>query len=131
MDTYLYHLKWPRLMGRHCFNYLLLFFAFISAIDGSATSKIEPIEITVSGKVMDESGQPIPGVNIIEKGTTNGTSTDGEGNYNITLSNENAILIFSFIGYATKEVPVGSQTSINVTLAADTKTLEEVVVTAL
>jgi TonB-linked SusC/RagA family outer membrane protein len=133
MDAHLYYLKWPKFMG---FRYLgrfnlLFFFALIITINSNATSKIESVAITVSGKVADEAGQPIPGVNILEKGSTNGTSSDAEGNYTITLSNENAILIFSFIGYATKEIPVGSQSVINVILEPDTKTLEEIVVTAL
>ena len=98
------------------FNHLLLFFTLFIAIDTHATPKVESAAITVSGKVTDATGLPIPGVNILEKATTNGTSSDSDGNYTITLSNENAVLIFSFIGFATKEVPVGSQTSINVTL---------------
>jgi hypothetical protein len=135
MDANLYHLKWPSfIMGRlrlSRFNYLLFFSALITVVTTNATPKIELVVITVTGKVTDESGQPIPGVNILEKGTTNGTSSDGDGNYTLTLPNENAVLIFSFIGYATKEVIVGNQTSINVSLTPDTKTLEEIVVTAL
>jgi len=113
------------------FNCLLFFFALIISFNTNATSKVESVAITVSGKVTDEAGLPIPGVNILEKGTTNGTSSDSDGNYTINLSNENAIIVFSFIGYATKEVPAGSQSTINVTLEPDTKTLEEIVVTAL
>jgi len=118
-------------MGRCRFNYLLFLFAFIIVFNTNAAPKVESTAITVSGKVTDETGLPIPGVNILEKGSTNGTSSDSDGNYTLSLSNENAVLIFSFIGYATKEVPVGSQTTINVSLAPDTKTLEEIVVTAL
>jgi len=109
----------------------MFFFALIISINTNATPKVESVAITVSGKIMDESGQAIPGVNVLEKGSTNGTSSDSDGNYTINLSNENAILVFSFIGYATQEIPVGSQSTINVTLAPDTKTLEEIVVTAL
>jgi TonB-linked SusC/RagA family outer membrane protein len=121
-------------MGRIClsrYKFLLFFFALIISVNTNATSKVESVAITVTGKVTDESGQAIPGVNILEKGTTNGTSSDAEGKYIINLSNENAVLVFSFIGFATQEIAVGSQTSINVTLQADTKTLEEIVVTAL
>jgi len=135
MDAHLYYLKWPRFtMGSHYlsrFNYLLFFLALIISISTNAAPKVESVAITVSGKVTDESGLPIPGVNILEKGTTNGTSSDSDGNYTINLSNENAVIVFSFIGYATKEMPVGSQSTINVTLEPDTKTLEEIVVTAL
>ena len=134
MDTNLHHLKWPRFIVGLClsrFNYLPFFFAFIIAINANATSNVESVAFTVLGKVTDETGQPLPGVNILEKGTTNGTNSDADGNYTITLKDENAILIFSFIGYATKELTVNSQSTINVILEPDTKTLEEIVVTAL
>src|SRR5260221_6949884 len=134
MDTNLHRLKWPRfILGLRLsrFHYLLFCFAFIIAIDTDATPKVGSVAITVSGKVTDDKGQPIPGVNILEKGTTNGTSSDADGNYTINLSNENAVLVFSFIGYATKEVSVGSQSTINASLVPDTTTLEAIVVTAL
>jgi len=83
--------------------------------------------ITFSGQVKDEDGSPIPGVNIVVKGTTAGTSTDSDGKFAITAA-ENDVLVFSFIGYATTEVPVNSQTVINITLKADIQALSEVVV---
>ncbi|BFP42532.1 SusC/RagA family TonB-linked outer membrane protein [Flavobacteriaceae bacterium GF1] len=86
--------------------------------------------VTVSGTVIDFTGTPIPGVNVIEKGTINGTSTDFDGNYSLSVSN-NATLSFSYIGYQTQEIVVGNQTVINVTLEEDTQLLDEVVVTAL
>jgi len=135
METLLHCLKWPGfILRRLClsgFNYLLLFLALAISINTYATSTVELVAITVSGKVTDESGQPIPGVNILEKGTANGTNSDATGDYSITLSDENAVLVFSFIGFAAQEVHVGTQTTINITLKSDTKTLEEVVVTAL
>lgn len=85
-----------------------------------------PPEIT--GRVTDEEGQPLPGVNVLEKGTTNGTTTNADGVFNLIVNGENAILVFSFIGYTTQEVPVGSQTTIDVTLQPDILSLEEVVV---
>ncbi len=84
----------------------------------------------VSGKVSD-SGEPLPGVNILLKGTTVGTVTDVDGNYNISVSGDNPVLTFSSIGYATQEVQVGNQSTINVNLEADIQQLGEVVVTAL
>lgn len=60
----------------------------------------------VTGIVTDNKGEVIPGVNVMEKGTTNGVITDVNGHYTITVTNENAVLAFSFIGYVTKEVPV-------------------------
>jgi len=89
---------------------------------------LPPIEII--GRVVDETNQPLIGVSIKVKGTTTGTSTDVGGNYSISV-NENATLVFSYIGYVTKEVVVNNQTSINVVLTESTSTLNEVVVTAL
>jgi TonB-linked SusC/RagA family outer membrane protein len=71
----------------------------------------------------------IPGVNVLVKGSNRGTLTDPEGRYNIQAST-GEILVFSFIGYTTQEIPVGNSNSINVTLAEDVKNLDEVVVTA-
>ena len=85
---------------------------------------------TVSGTVADESGTPLPGVNVVEKGTSNGTSTDFDGNYTINVSS-GATLVFSSLGYSTREIPVGGQSTINVTLTEDASQLDEVVVTAL
>ena len=85
--------------------------------------------IAVSGTIVDETGDPVPGVNILEKGTANGTSSDAEGKYSINVADGSAILVFSFIGFKTEEVTVGSRNAINITLTADATSLEEVVVT--
>ena len=83
---------------------------------------------SVSGKVISgDDGTGLPGVNIIEKGTNNGTVTDVDGNYSVSVP-ENATLVFSFVGYASQEVAVGSQNIINVTLQSDVTALSEVVV---
>lgn len=84
-------------------------------------------DITVKGRVLDEKGQGLPGVNVVVKGTTNGTQTDGDGRYTITAA-DNATLVFSFIGYLPKEAAVGGQDAVNISLAPDNKTLSEVVV---
>ncbi|MBL0744647.1 SusC/RagA family TonB-linked outer membrane protein [Chryseolinea lacunae] len=105
---------------------LILCYGNINTVEAKSSSVFQ--ETTVSGQVVDEASAPIPGVNIVVKGTTNGTTTDASGNYRISLSGSNATLIFSFIGYVTQEVTVGNQTSINVSLAADVATLAEVVV---
>jgi TonB-linked SusC/RagA family outer membrane protein len=87
---------------------------------------------TVSGKVTSaEDGAPLPGVNVVVKGTTNGTATDANGGYSISVPESGSILIFSFIGLQSKEVPVGSMTTLDVTLGLDVTQLSEVVVTAL
>ncbi|WP_103068475.1 TonB-dependent receptor [Aquimarina sediminis] len=80
---------------------------------------------TVSGVVTDSDGSPLPGVNIIEKGTSNGSTTDFDGKYSIDVSPEGT-LVFSYIGFNTKEVPVNSQTTINVSLSSGAE-LEEVI----
>ncbi len=83
---------------------------------------------TISGKITDETGQALPGVNILEKGTSNGTSTGIDGTYNLAVSSNNAVLLVSFIGYLTQEITVGNQTSINFQLVPDEALLNEVVV---
>jgi len=87
-------------------------------------------QITVSGVVTDEEGIPIPAANIVEKGTTNGTATDFDGNYTIDVA-EDALLIISSLGFAPVEVEVGNQTTIDVSMSEDSEQLDEVVVTAL
>ncbi len=83
---------------------------------------------TVSGKVTSsDDGSSVPGVNILEKGTSNGTVTDADGNYRISVG-DNATLVFSFVGYTTQETAVGSQSVLNVTMSSDVKALQEVVV---
>jgi TonB-linked SusC/RagA family outer membrane protein len=84
--------------------------------------------VQVSGTVRDNAGSPIPGVNVIEKGTTNGTTTDTEGKYSLLVRDENAVLVFSFIGFATQEISVNGRSSIEVEMTSDTQTLNEVVV---
>lgn len=82
----------------------------------------------VSGRVVDaDDGSPLPGVNIIEKGTLNGTSTDMDGNYRLSVS-EDAVLVFSFIGYGPLEIPVGDREVIDANLEMDLEELQEVVV---
>lgn len=83
---------------------------------------------TVKGKVVDINGNPLPGVNIIEKGTNKGTITDENGDYVFTVSSPNTVLIFSFLGYETKEVAVNNQEIINIVLEELVKSLDEVVV---
>lgn len=107
----------------HCF----LMFAALLFIQG-----IMAQSATVSGIVTDATtGSPLPGVNVVEKGTSNGTSTDFDGNYSITVSSNSATLVFSSLGFLSKEVAVGGQTTLNVSLTEDAEQLGEVVVTAL
>ncbi|WP_082436082.1 SusC/RagA family TonB-linked outer membrane protein [Zhouia amylolytica] len=82
----------------------------------------------LKGSVVDENGTPLPGATILIKGTTNGTQTDFDGNFIIQASQDD-ILVISYVGYTTQSIKVGAKTEFNVTLAADTSTLDEVVVT--
>ncbi|TXE09826.1 TonB-dependent receptor [Seonamhaeicola algicola] len=86
-------------------------------------------EKTISGTVTDESGLPLPGTTVLVKGTTSGTSSDFDGKYSIKAK-QGAVLVFSFVGYTTKEATVGSSSTLNVTMKEDAASLEEVVVVA-
>ncbi|MEX0275230.1 MAG: SusC/RagA family TonB-linked outer membrane protein, partial [Flavobacteriaceae bacterium] len=87
------------------------------------------VQQTITGSVTDSDGIPLPGASIIEKGTTNGTQTDFDGKYSIKVSDAAAVLVFSYVGYASQEIPVGSRETIDVTLSEDAEQLGEVVVT--
>src|SRR5690554_3621471 len=84
-------------------------------------------QIRVSGKVVDSSGQPLPGVTVVVKGTTQGTITNTEGTYSMIDIPVNAVLQFSFVGMRTQEITVGNQTTINVTMVDESIGIEEVV----
>jgi len=89
----------------------------------------EVMVTTITGRVVDDQGEPVPGVNIIEKGTTNGTTTDVDGRYTISLSTTSAVLVYSFIGYQNQEITVGAnQTVVDIKLVTDIRSLDEVVV---
>jgi len=84
--------------------------------------------IPVTGTVTEADGSPLPGVSVMIKGTRQGTVTDINGAFSITIPSEESVLVFSFVGYATQEVMAGSQLAINVTLSEGTHEMEEVVV---
>ncbi|WP_439585312.1 TonB-dependent receptor [Dyadobacter bucti] len=88
----------------------------------------KPVDRTIKGSVKDEKGEPLPGVSIVVKGTQRGGLTDAEGLYEISIPDGDHTLIFSFVGYLSQEVPAGSQSSVDVVLKDDLKSLEEVVV---
>lgn len=83
---------------------------------------------TIEGTVTDAAGLSLPGVNVLEKGTKNGTSTDFDGHYKLKLTNPKAVLSFSFIGFKTIDVPAAGKTKVNATLTEDSNNLNEVVV---
>ena len=101
----------------------LLLFSFI--ILGASLGYAQQ---SLSGSVVDGAG-PLPGVTIIEKGTNNGTTSDFDGNYTLTTSGQDAVLVFTYIGFLTQEIPVGTSSTIDVQLIEDVQGLEEVVVT--
>jgi TonB-linked SusC/RagA family outer membrane protein len=86
---------------------------------------------TITGKVLDDTKQPLPGVNVLLKGTTTGTATDINGSYSIQAPNGTSTLVFSAIGFVTEEVPINNRSTIDVSMVPDIKSLNEVVVTAL
>ncbi|ASO05501.1 iron complex outermembrane receptor protein [Arenibacter algicola] len=103
----------------------LKFLMFVFVIGTSMTSWAQT---TVTGTVSDEQNVPLPGATVLEKGTSNGTTTDFDGNFTIQVSDESAILAISFLGYATKEYPLNGQTNVSAVLQEDSSLLDEVVV---
>lgn len=86
-----------------------------------------PQQKSISGKVIDSTGAPLPGVSVVVKGTTNGTITDGSGNYSLTNVPESATLQFSFVGMKLQEIVVDGKSTVNATLEEETVGIEEVV----
>ncbi len=84
---------------------------------------------TITGRVTDgATGSGLPGVSVVVKGTSRGTTTDTDGNYRLNVPDQGVTLVFSFIGYATQEVAAGNRSTLDITLATDDKTLSEIVV---
>ena len=100
----------------------------LSFDEGNDPSALMLQEIVVSGVVTDESNLALPGVNVLVKGTLKGVITNVKGEFNITVPKAEAVLVFSFIGYATQEIVIGNQTTIKVTLTPDVTSLDDVVV---
>ena len=100
-----------------------------TGVNRSVTTAIQQQEITVTGAVTSsDDGSALPGVSVLVKGTNQGTTTDVDGKYSIQVSDGNAVLVFSFIGYTPQEIAVGSQSVIDVGMVADIQQLGEVVV---
>jgi TonB-linked SusC/RagA family outer membrane protein len=123
-----YHLFKPR---NWTFALLFVFVGSVALanptpVENKTSSEI--VQSTITGNVTDDTGAPLPGANVLVKGTTNGTQTDFDGNYTIT-ANDSDVLVFSYIGFATREIAVNGQTTINVAMAEDASQLSEVVVT--
>lgn len=103
---------------------------YLSKTNTPTVAKTDQQQQKVTGKVVDASNEPLIGVSVLEKGTTNGTITDFDGNYTLTVGSR-AVLKYSYVGYQTVEVPVNDKKTIDVVMKEDAQALEEVVVTAL
>ena len=88
-------------------------------------------ERSITGQGVNAKGEPLIGVSILVKGTTDGAITDLDGNYKIVTKSNNPVIVYSYIGYKTQEIPLKGQTAINITMMDDTQVIDEVVVTAL
>ncbi len=100
----------------------------MNAREPDAAALPEEADRKVSGKVTDEKGEALPGVSILVKGTQKGMITDAEGKFSIDVPDENAVLVFSFVGYLPEELVVGNRPAVEISLKVDQKALEEVVV---
>ncbi len=92
------------------------------------SAQIAEAQVAVSGNVTDETGGPLPGTNVLVKGSTTGTTTDSNGHYSIEVPAGDAVLVFSFIGYETSEVNIAGRSTINISLAPSMESLSEIVV---
>ncbi len=120
--------QWQR---KSCFFLLLLAVSKSGISMPLPTPKIaivKPIAWTITGKVVTNTGEPVPGVTVLQKGTSNGTATGVDGSYSINVPETPGTLVFSFIGYTTQEVAFTKAGAFNVTLTEDAKALDEVVV---
>lgn len=105
---------------------MMIFTAWIMLPPGGVFGQSQESE--VRGLITSESGEPLPGANVLEKGTTNGTVSDADGQYRLSVGAGANVLVFSFIGYTTREVEIGGRAEINVSLTPDVQSLQEVVV---
>tara|TARA_R110002050_G_scaffold300249_2_gene468341 strand:- start:5704 stop:8784 length:3081 start_codon:yes stop_codon:yes gene_type:complete len=106
---------------------ILTSFLLFGLIQTKAFASYQRNNIIITGIVTDVDGVPMPGASVLEKNTTNGVVTDFDGNFSITVTNRNAVLVISYVGFKTAEITVGSNTSITVKLEEDTQKLDEVV----
>ena len=112
-------------------NYIVLKKEPTSAVLPEETTLEAPVlmaEIPITGTVTDEKGEGLPGVSVLLKGTQRGTATDSKGAFRLAVPDNSAVLVFSFVGYRSQEITVGSQSTLTVRMEADEKSLNEVVV---
>lgn len=125
--------RYSKLSLKICLAFLIAFVPMVGTYANAENPKDlkiqSAIQKTISGTITDDDGMPLPGANIVEKGTSNGVQTDFDGNFTINVSDENAVLVVSFVGFLNQEIEVGNQNSVAVQLMSDAESLEEVVVT--
>lgn len=118
---------------------LVIFVSFVQityarepkTLDGSRSLSSSPLlaETRLNGQVTDEqTNEPLPGVSIVAKGTSRGTTTDANGRYQLTVPDKTTVLVFSFVGYTSREVLINNRTTVDASLPPDNQTLNEVVV---
>lgn len=118
-----------KILFKLCCVATCLIFSTSSFANTAMALPLEVTQSTVSGTITSaEDGMPIPGVNIVVKGTTTGTTTDFDGNYSINVPNSDAVLSISYLGFETQEVAIGSNSTVNVTMEPNQTALDEVVV---
>ncbi|MDO6809949.1 TonB-dependent receptor [Zobellia galactanivorans] len=134
MRTKITFIRDPKLLAKQVFTifFLMLFSSQIyAAAIGKTTSLLKKetfnYQASVSGTIVDEASQPLPGVSIVIKGTSTGVSTDFDGNYSLIVDKSDVLLI-SYIGFVSQEITVGDQSTINVVMVEDVSKLDEVVV---
>ncbi|GAB3925665.1 SusC/RagA family TonB-linked outer membrane protein [Larkinella terrae] len=108
---------------------VLFLYALIWAVFAAPAARAQGPGLVITGVVTSQSdGNALPGVTVVVKGTTNGTVSDANGKYTLSVADRSSTLVFSYIGFVSREITIGGKTAIDVTLAADTKSLDEVVV---
>lgn len=111
---------------------LMTWLSFLTGLLFSLSTLAQTTPRTVTGRVIESAdNQPVPGANVVIKGSSTGTQTDTDGKFSLNVPTGNVTLVISFIGYVSQEVVVGNRSTVNVTLAPDAQSLNEVVVTAL
>ncbi|MEO6167472.1 MAG: TonB-dependent receptor [Chitinophagales bacterium] len=109
-------------------SYSILNQMVVIKVKDSQAQHSAAVPVSITGRIIDDQGEPLVGATIAEKGTTNGVATDENGNFTITVSGENTVLVISYVGYQNKEVVAGTQTNLTVQLMQLAQSLNEVVV---
>src|SRR5690349_13588039 len=100
----------------------------LKAFEANGRIGLRNADRTIKGTVKDDKGEILPGVSVILKGTTRGSSTDEKGSFQLSVPDQGAVLVFSFVGYVQQEFPLNNQSTFDIVLLPDTKSLEEFVV---